>query len=356
VARYIGPGNGNDSAYALVVDNSGNVYVTGYSVGSGTGTDYATVKYSPDGNQLWVARYNGPGNSSDTARALAIDNSGNVYVTGYSDGNGTGHDYATIKYSPDGNQLWVARYIGPGNGNDSAYALVVDNSGNVYVTGTSVGSGTYYDYATIKYSPDGNQLWTARYNGLGNDYDEARTLAVDNSGNVYVTGRSVSGDTLVDYATIKYSPDGNELWVARYNEPGNGDDLAEDLALDNSGNVYVTGYSDGNGPSVSDDYATIKYSSDGNELWVARYNGPGNSGDYTFALAVNNSGNVYVTGFSFGSGTGPDYATIKYTQHDYCIAAISGDLDGDCKVDFKDFAIMALHWLDCNYALQEDCW
>nr|MBA3726504.1 hypothetical protein [Armatimonadota bacterium] len=86
-------------AYALAVDAAGNVYVTGFSNGAGGfPNDYATIKYDSNGNQLWVARYNGPGNSSDGASALAVDAAGNVYVTGTSYGAGTGDDYTTIKY------------------------------------------------------------------------------------------------------------------------------------------------------------------------------------------------------------------------------------------------------------------
>mgnify|MGYP001579076366 CR=1 FL=1 len=92
VARYNGPGNRDDSAYAIAVDGSGNVYVTGYSYNSSTHNDYVTVKYDTNGNELWTARYNGPGNSLDVARAMAVDDSGNVYVTGESLGSGTDRD------------------------------------------------------------------------------------------------------------------------------------------------------------------------------------------------------------------------------------------------------------------------
>ncbi|MBK6772393.1 MAG: SBBP repeat-containing protein [Ignavibacteria bacterium] len=78
------------NATSLAVDGSGNVYVTGYSTGSGQRFDYATIKYNSSGVQQWVARYNGPGNSIDYANSLAVDGSGNVYVTGISDGSGTG--------------------------------------------------------------------------------------------------------------------------------------------------------------------------------------------------------------------------------------------------------------------------
>jgi len=310
VARYNGPGNFYDSAQAIALDSSGNIYVTGYSYGSGTSYDYATAKYDTEGNELWVARYNGPGNFYDSAQAIALDSSGNVYVTGYSDGSGTRYDYATIKYDPEGNELWVARYNGPGNSYDYANAIALDSSGNVYVTGYSDGSGTDYDYATIKYNTEGNELWVDRYNGPENFYDWAQAIALDSSSNVYVTGYSYGSGTDYDYATVKYDTDGNELWVTRYNGPGNFYDYANAIALDSSGNVYVTGAS--RSSDSSSDYATVKYDPEGNELWVDRYNGPGNFYDYAQAIALDSSGNVYVTGYSYGSGTDYDYATVKY--------------------------------------------
>jgi hypothetical protein len=103
----------------------------------------------------WVRRYNGPGDSTDYARAIAVDGSGNVYVTGYNLGSGTDRDYATIKYDPNGDTAWLRRYNGPGNSEDNAYAIAVDSSGNVYVAGYSDGTETYRDYATVKYYPNG---------------------------------------------------------------------------------------------------------------------------------------------------------------------------------------------------------
>jgi len=313
VRRYNGPGNGTDYAVALAVDRTGNVYVTGYSAGIGTGdADYATIKYNSAGDTLWVRRYNGPGNGFDIARALAVDGTGNVYVTGYTFGSGTGYDYVTIKYNSAGDTLWVRRYNGPGNGFDFALALAVDGTGNVYVIGYGHGSGTGYDYATIKYNSAGDTLWVRRYNGPGNGADWANAIAVDGAGNVYVTGSSFGSGTVNDYATIKYNSAGDTLWVARYNGPGNDADVAYGLAMDGTGNVYVTGNSTGSG--TGDDYATVKYNSAGVKQWVERYNGPGNGCDMANALAVDGTGNVYMTGWSTGSGTGADYTTIKYVQ------------------------------------------
>ncbi|MGB2804481.1 MAG: SBBP repeat-containing protein, partial [Candidatus Zixiibacteriota bacterium] len=391
--RYNGPLSYDDQAYAMTIDDSGNVYVTGRSFGSGTTWDYATIKYDSSGHQLWVSRYNGPADSTDCTDAIAIDSHGNVYVTGLSQGRGTDNDYATIKYDPNGNELWVQRYNGPKDLLDCPEALALDASGNIYVTGISfdsVANGMLYktDYATIKYNASGSQVWVKRYNGPANGINYAHAIAVDALDNVYVTGDSDDMSTWVDYATIKYDSSGNQVWVRRYTGLGgiamdvacaiavdafnnvyvtgysrqntsapynsdyatikydssgnqlwvkryNGildiDDEARAIAVDDSGNVYVTGvteYSRGSG--TSDDYATLGYDADGVELWLFKYDGPANSSDEAYAIAVDESGNVYVTGYSFGIGSNKDYATIKYFQ------ALRGDTDGDGVIDVLD--------------------
>jgi len=106
------------------------------------------------GQRLWVKRYNyWRANGDDKATAIAVDASGRVYVTGRSQGSGTGYDYATIKYGPRGKRQWLRGCGGWGYCDEEATAIAVDASGNVYVTGYSQGSGTGYDYATIKYAP-----------------------------------------------------------------------------------------------------------------------------------------------------------------------------------------------------------
>jgi len=221
--------------------------------------------------QQWVARYNGPGNNRDCAKAIAIDDSGNIYVTGESDGNGTERDYGTVKYDANGGQLWAARYNGPGNDYDDAHDIAVDNLGNVYVTGSDHGDGTGWDYATIKYDPNGNQLWIARYSGPGNEVDSAQAIALDDSGNVYVTGTSSLSPSEWDCVTFKYDQQGDEVWRATYHEPNRGN-FGYDIVLDGAGNVYVGGDSGvvllG---AMNYDYLTIKYDTNGNQAWVAKY-------------------------------------------------------------------------------------
>lgn len=310
IKRYGLPGNSDEVVTGLAVDAGGNVYVTGYS-GLFSGQDYATIKYKPNGDTAWVRRYNGTGNNTDWPYALAVDDSGNVYVTGRSRGS-VDDDYATIKYKPNGDTAWVRRFNGPANLTDAGYALTVDANRNVYVTGTRTGGGpNYYSYVnTIKYAPNGDTVWV-RYIVTSIYSHICRRIKVDNAGNVYVAGYREHPTTDVDYLTIKYKPNGDTAWVRTYNGPGNNVDSLADLELDGAGNVYVTGVSDGAG--TSEDYATIKYAPNGDTLWVRRYNGP-HSWDEAKALSVDANGNVYVTGNSRRGSGGiySDYATIKY--------------------------------------------
>ena len=185
-------------------------------------------------------------------------------------------------------------------------------AGNLYVTGPSTGSGTNFDYATIKYDAAGTEQWVRRYDGpttvFSHDYDNAAALAVDVNGNVFVTGNSSD-----DFATVKYDAAGTEIWVRRYNGPAAGADWATAIAVDASGNAYVSGSSYGNS-TTQYDFATLSYDPSGTVRWAERYNGPGNFYDTPYSIAVYSSGDVYVSGSSGGIGTGLDYATIQYAR------------------------------------------
>ena len=181
-------------AQAVAVDGNGNLYITGQSSWY---HDFCTLCYS-GATRLWDNRYSGYPNTA-YGRALAVGNNGNVYVTGYASSSASGYDYATLAYSSDGTPLWTNRYNGPGDTNDYAQALAVGSSGNVFVTGYSWGTSTNHDYLTIAYSSGGVPLWTNRYNGPSGS--QAYALAVDRNDNIYFTGQS--GD---DCVTIKYVP------------------------------------------------------------------------------------------------------------------------------------------------------
>jgi len=332
IARYNGAASKTDSAVSVIVDDIGNIYVAGGSKGLDSGMDYNIIKYNAGGVEEWVARYDGPSMDYDSFGAMTIGNSGNIYVTGGSTKSEIGgdSDFITMMLKPDKTIQWIRKYDGPAQGYDRSTAIAVDVSENVYVTGISKNEGKNNDYLTIKYSPIGEEEWVMRYDGPGNDRDYPTAIGVDDSKNVYVTGSSIGINGLADYATIKYSPIGEEEWVMRYDGPSNMSDDAGDMVIDVEGNIYVTGESQG--ADGNRDFLTVKYNSDGMEQWAVRYNGEDNLNDRAAAITTDHLGYVYVTGVSRGISTYDDYLTIKYTMDGNELwvtryAAYSADID-----------------------------
>jgi hypothetical protein len=298
----------------IATDGAGNVYVTGTAWQDTTGSyDLITLKYAPSGKRLWESSYHVAGKADENPVAMTVDSSGNVFLVGtiYPAGSWTG-TMVTVKLAADGRVVWAKRYQGPAKAGDSAVGIALDASGNVCVTGNSQGLGTSGDFVTIKYGPGGARLWVKRYNGAANLPDTPRAIAVDPQGNVYVTGNVAKALNDADYATVKYSKDGKQRWVRFYDGPAHGADWPTAMAVDGRGNVYVTGASQGIG--TKEDYATVKYNSKGKQVWVESYSGPGSNDEHPSAISLDQAGNVYVTGPSVGSTGVADYVTIKYMQ------------------------------------------
>ena len=284
-------GGDNDFANSIAVDGNGNVYVTGEKGIGGGNSAYFTIKYDNNGNLIWTNQHASSG--SDGATGIAIDNSGNVFVTGYKD-NLTG-DYFTIKYDSNGNIIWTNQY--DGGSWDSATAIAVDNiSGNIYVTGIRL-SGFDFDYCTIKINSGG---WWTGFKGYGGaNYDWPRDIAVDNGGNIYVTGVQNwgMGD---DYLTIKYASGLGAIVWTRVFDSGD-DDAGNGIAVDSGSNVFVTGESF----VATWNYLSLKYQEDGTPVWTNEYDS--GNWDKPSGIKVDDNGNIYVTGEKSG-----DFFTIKY--------------------------------------------
>jgi len=285
---------------AMAIDAAGNVYLTGLSNLSGAQIteelpDYLTVKWNSAGTFQWARKYDGasPGEGYNVATAIAVDGSGNVYITGASQRDGQ-IGYGTVKYNSAGTLLWDQRYTGLTTGDDRALAITRDISGFVYVTGRSEGA-----IATIKYNNDGAQIWVQRESSGG---AEGRVIKVDGFSNVYVAGKT--GTTM---ALVKYNFAGTKQWLQT------GGSALHAMELDASGNIYVTGTANGDG-------LTRKYSSAGTTLWSKTNDSPLLPG-VNDPIAVTANDNVYVISFaSFAeNGNGNPYyvaSLIKYTQCD----------------------------------------
>jgi hypothetical protein len=313
--RYHGPGSGRSWPGGVAVDASGNVYVTGSAdFGPSWNVNSTTIKYSSSGVPLWTNWYDGPAHGLDGTGPITVDVSENVIVTGNS-WNGTDYDCLTIKYSSDGVPLWTRRYNGPDDGQDYGSRVKVDASGNVSVFGSTAWPG--YDVFVLEYSSAGALLRARTYADVDyGGHHTAQLLAEDHSGNVIRTGCLQRPTTGLDLATVKYSSAGVPLWTNYYNGPiADGSDEGNAVVVDANDDVYVTGVSEG--ITTFYDYVTIKYSSAGMPLWTNRYGGLGMMNYFNIprALALDASGNVIVTGQSTGTGgIDLDFATIAYSR------------------------------------------
>lgn len=462
-------GGGWDYAYGVAVDSEGNVIVTGAS--EIDNYDYCTIKYDPNGNELWRKTYSsmntfsdeavGQGNGSktefnlahrplvpqsetiyfddvptdtnydidhesgkitfnkapqdgvtitadyaaygrDEAYGVAVDSQDNIIVTGHSsDGKTT--NYCTIKYDPDGNELGPNPVIYNSGYRDGSNSVAVDSQDNVIVTGFK---GTWYDYngndeedsqelgadfLTIKYHPDGSELWQATYGswytyldealGSGDDAETKFTLShppiVPQSETVYLDGEAQLRDT--DYAVTQAYDASAGSWTSTitfYTAPAAGtaitadyiwasNDGALEVAIDSADNIIATGASERwhdynqNGKEdeeeVNRDYCTIKYDKDGNELWDEPLFYDSQHPDSTYGVAVDSQDNIVVSGSYYtqpeaepGAIVFPQwhtFNTIKYTPEGEKIWQETYDLDEqenvyDVAVDYEDNVIV----------------
>jgi len=283
------------SFYKIILDSDGNIYAGGLE-----GGHFVVVKYDKYGNQLWIRNDQRSYSLSD----MVLDKNGNVIITGESEYISTSYDYKTIKYSNAGALLWVRSYNGlaPQPSYDLPYGLAVDNQCNVYVTGASQDAISVFNNVTIKYDSLGNEIWIKRLYPPSNGHG----IAVDEFQNVYVSSRS-NGNNY----TRKLDIDGNILWTKTYPTTSSFATNRRILILDSANNVYVTANIDSNNYTR---YGVIKYDSNGNQIFLASYGFISVGVNYVIDMDIDKKGSVYLTGTSQGSGTGYDFATVKYSE------------------------------------------
>ncbi|MBN1213128.1 MAG: SBBP repeat-containing protein [candidate division Zixibacteria bacterium] len=293
------------------------IYITG-TTGYGFDQDLVTTKRPRSGGTpVWSRIYNGSADNEDGANDIVVDGNGNVFVAGYLSNSSYNTDIFVIKYEPNGDTGWVYSYASAGGYDDEARFIALDNTGNVYITGT-IGTSVPFasDYITIKLNSSGVQQWVSTYNGPSNDDDVPAEIGIDNAGNVYISGDSRGDDDdNPDFATIKYFPNGDTAWVRRYNGDDQGFtasvDQVKDMAVDTVGSIYVTGRSYSDAINAYD-LVTIMYNTDGDEVW-RHISGLGGT---SYALTCDNAGHVYVTGASQAPSQteNTDICTIKLTK------------------------------------------
>ena len=367
--RQIGTA-GIDVAYGVTTDSEGNVFVTGYTEdnlgGKSAGNDdLFLLKYDTEGTLIWKTQV---GSSSyEFARDLATDAEGNIYMTGYTLGdlegkNAGSYDLFIIKFDPSGKKLWTQQ-VGT-NKTEHAYGIATDSKGNIYTTGFTNGNleGTnagLSDLFVLKYAPDGKLLWTRQFGT--EQFEYARGIATDADDNVFIAGYTNGGldganSGNEDLFVIKYNAEGERLWTTQLGTATS--DVAYGVATDVNGDAYIAGYTEGG--LGGNELFVMKFSKDGNQLWTQRLGST--KTNYARGVATDADGNVYATGYTDGAldgntsagdfdiffikynsngsklaswqlGTiGPDYAYSIATDAEgsaYVAGFTSGDLDGN---------------------------
>jgi len=313
---YNGPAGDDDRSSVVDVstDGANNYVVVGYGKNADWNDDIYVVKYVSDGTRAWEAvPYDRGVSGSDYPSAVAFDPSGDILVAGYTS-NGLNYDYFVRKYNgSDGTVAWTDVYDVAGTGDDFASSLAVDSSGDVYVTGTAVTVSGNDDFYTIKYNgTNGSRLWEKLFNGPGNGMDEAITVRVDPvNDEPVVAGTTADTGNDKEFHIIRYDTDGNVVWERTVDRPGS-TEIVTAMEMDKSGNVHVAGYTD-NGSNR--DVLSVQFDSEGSFLGGSIYNSSANDDDEGTAVTVNTLGEAFVGGYSVNAGGDADYVVYKVTNN-----------------------------------------
>ncbi len=308
VARYPGPYNDLDGPF-LAVDKLGNSFVAGTHVVNDS-INILCVKYNTSGVQQWAALYKYPGVGFFAPTGLALDTFGNAYVTSlYGQSSLSPLNSLLVKFNgSNGSVLWAKRYIGQ-YGTSYPFDIEIDRLNNIYVVGYSDTS-----HLVIKYSTNGDSVWVRKYHQTP-ARNMAFACAIDDSMNVLITGarrfcytNPPPGGCFDSLMAAKYSANGVLRWIKIYGY-NNSNCSGRKIAVDQFGSVYIGGVTGISGWGV---YLTLKYDRNGMQQWVSIYNAPGNGNNGLNAIAMDRINNaLFVTGGVVANGVGVA-ATIKY--------------------------------------------
>ncbi len=309
----------DDEGRSVAIDSNDNIYVTGYTVGDLNGNtnegsaDIFITKFNTDGEEQWTRQWGA--SRRDYVSSAAVDSNDNIYVAGYTDSeleanNHEGnYDIFLMKFSSDGTKQWTRQWGTPEW--DWGCSVAIDNSDNIYVAGYTKGSldgNTNEGSADIfltKYSPEGIKQWTEQWGT--SEEDRGYSVAVDNSDNIYVAGYtegSLDGNTnegLSDIFLTKYSADGTKQWTKQWGTSI--DDQGRSVAVDSNDNVYVAGNTartlDGNINAGGNDIFFTEFKPDGTKQRTEQRGT--SSHDFAYSVAIDNSDNIYATGRTHGA-------------------------------------------------------
>gem|GEM_PF-2469232 len=316
---------GGDGGYAVYVDSSDNVYVTGITENGGGGADLILLKYDSSGNvtsgfpKTYDSGNEGAG-YGDAGKGVTVDSSGNIYVSGSMENASGGRDLILLKYNSSGTlAAGFPKFYNSGNqspdGGDSGFGITLDTDNNIYITGFSENASNSKDIILLKYDSSGNLAsgFPKTYDGGHNAWglgDAGYNISRDSAENFYITGytETVPGEDII---LLKYDSSGNLAsgFPKTYdsgNEAGGYGDVGTGIALDSNGNVYISGDSE----NASGDTNTIflKYSSSG-DLASGYPINVGNGISVDSDIAIDQNDNLYAVNTAMSPGHSIFYAS-----------------------------------------------
>lgn len=315
--------NSNEECIGTGFDNEGNYYIVGRADNGVNYYDFMVVKYNTNGDTLWTRMYDINANNAATATDFYIDSVGNSYILGFS-GHESGNqpfDVVTIKYNKNGDMqfsnLYDANLFFP-----NPSSIAVDNSGNVYV------SADDDSLVLIKYNSDGSEGWIKKYPVQTSLHSEK--ILIDNTGNILVAGNITNASNgFQDFFLMKYNSSGDTVWTRTYDRTGY-DDYLYSLSVDDQNNIFLGGSAQYAQSYITEDFAVVKYNSDGVFQWERFYNGFYDNRDQIVDLATDETGNVFAAGNSYDDSFLSTAMVIKYSPAGDSLWSISfnGDTSG----------------------------
>ncbi|HEY0866768.1 MAG TPA: SBBP repeat-containing protein [Fimbriimonas sp.] len=309
--KKLGVSGRHDSAAAVRLDPQGNLIVGANSSVFYDDSDYLVLKLSTTGQQLWRRIYRDTSSRGNHLTSLSVDASGNVVVTGSTSTDPISRDVITIKYGPDGTRKWIRRFGSPYM-TDSGEVVETDAAGSIYVAGHTGGFSSDRDVLLMKYAPNGQLLWSQRFDGLYGEDESADDMKLDSAGRPVVLARTDSWSSS-DLAILKFNPNGAMIWSRIYAFDDGRAESNGRLDLDASDNVLVAASSKGEG---GNDVLAVKYAANGVFRWAYYYNSPYGFDDDVRDAVVDAKGSLFVTGVSYQStdlSTGMDFLTLKFS-------------------------------------------
>lgn len=311
IYRYNGSANSVDQCSSIVYGADGNVYIAGSSIDSITGWEFAVTSLTTSGDTNWLYKHNGPGavNGWDAAKSIIYGADGNIYAAGGS--FDTSVDFTVISLSIAGDTNWTYRYNGLGNNRDEALSIVYGGDGNIYAAGYCYGAGATNDFTVVSITSAGDLNWVYVYDGPSHNYDEAWSVAYGADGNIYAAGYSVGFGTDWDFMVISLNAAGDTNWTYRYDGLASSVDAATSITCGADENIYVAGACF----NYTLDLTIVSLTTTGDTNWTYSYDGGGPGPGFNVAQSIiyGANGNIYAAGYSSHLTTCEDFTVVSLT-------------------------------------------